>query len=387
MLRPFVFLYALAFSLAGCLLTVALPLAAHRLFGASHLAIGLMGSLGFAAYTAAALASGRLADRLGFRPFLVTGCMVFAVSVAAMPAAPTLGWLQAINMSAIMAAGVVWPVFLAWFSAAGGTRALPGLLLAFNLGWSLGKVAGDYLGGVFYGWDWRLPFAAATALGVGLAVSPWLLSRGFWRRELPSAGPDAQAVRPLKRGDTVFVWLGWLGTFVASMAMIALQVLFPKIGQERSFSPRTIGALLACMPAAQMVGFFLTGVWTGWRFRLGSLLLFQGLGALGCLMPLLMKGPVGFGLGFALVGLSGGMAYAASAYYSVCGAANRGARAGVLEMANGLGATLGPVMFGAAANAWHPLAPFACGTALCLICLAAQWRIHTGWVQGLEADG
>ena len=79
------------------------------------------------------------------------------------------------------------------------------------------------------------------------------------------------------------------------------------------------------------------------------------------------------GLAFAGLGVGFGVTYSYSLYYSVVGSVDKGAASGRHEMVLGMGALLGPLAGGAAAEMLHTQrAPYVLGAAVMLLSLGAQ---------------
>lgn len=93
----------------GLLLTV-LPVYAELAFGLGATARGVLLGLPAVTSTIAALLVGRLTGRFGRRPLLIAGCGFFAVSLAAVAAAPTVALLVAAVLTFGLGEGLLIPV-------------------------------------------------------------------------------------------------------------------------------------------------------------------------------------------------------------------------------------------------------------------------------------
>jgi len=89
---------------------------------------------------------------------------------------------------------------------------------------------------------------------------------------------------------------------------------------------------------------------------------------------------VALGLVFAGLGFGFGVTYSYSLYCSVVGSLNKGAASGRHEMVLGIGAFLGPLMGGAAAEMFHTQrAPYMLGAGLVLAAVIAESAVLSLW--------
>ncbi|OQS13975.1 arabinose ABC transporter permease [Nocardia donostiensis] len=123
----------------------------------------------FAAGNAAVLfVSGRLSDRWGRRPLLITGAVVCAVGTTGLGIAPNLAWLLVTSFVAGLGSGMFTPAQQAALADIIGPRARGGPVLAgFQMSADLGTVLGPIVVGAI---------AQQLSYGVGLAVTGSLLA-------------------------------------------------------------------------------------------------------------------------------------------------------------------------------------------------------------------
>lgn len=123
----------------------------------------------FAAGNAAVLfVSGRLSDRWGRRPLLITGAVVCAVGTTGLGIAPNLAWLLVTSFVAGLGSGMFTPAQQAALADIIGPRARGGPVLAgFQMSADLGTVLGPIVVGAI---------AQQLSYGAGLAVTGSLLA-------------------------------------------------------------------------------------------------------------------------------------------------------------------------------------------------------------------
>ncbi|MFC4061724.1 MFS transporter [Planomonospora corallina] len=144
------------------------------------------------AYAMLLISGARLGGRYGGRRLFLTGLLLFTAASLACGLAPSAGWLVAFRLLQGVGAALMVPQVLSMiqtnFTGAARARALS-LYAAVISG---AAIAGQVLGGVLVSADllgggWRPVFLVNVPLGLVL------LAAGA--RLLPSAGPDARAVR------------------------------------------------------------------------------------------------------------------------------------------------------------------------------------------------
>jgi len=338
--RLIVAVYSFGLSLAICLLAVPIPVLARERFGASDAQIGLLGTMGMLCYTVGAFVGGRLADRFSYRRLIVIGCGITALFSALYPLLPAFWLLVVAYMLLLLGLAFFWPTLMAWMSATVTAHALPGILMVFNLGWSIGQI-GDYLGGESYDLNPHAAFFLAAGCAALFALLTLFLPVRLWRRRTaegaPASASEEQTVLPANAN--LFLWLGWSSNFLCAVLSAGVRTLFPPMAVDLHYHTRIIGLLLMTMPAMQIGVFVLLGRWHGWHYRFWPLALAQALAIAGCLIAARAGGPAGFAAGFMLMGLLIGMTYTSSLYYSVHGQADTGKRAGMHEGIIGLGAS------------------------------------------------
>ena len=118
---------------------------------------------------------------------------------------------------------------------------------------------------------------------------------------------------------------------------------------------------------SQTVVFLLLRHIQGWRYRIGPLLFCQGLAAGGLVIGFFTSSIFLFGLSFVLIGISGGVTYFSSIFYSLDSSSARGKKTGFHESILGTGALLGPLFGGLVARYYDLRAPYLLGLTL-IIC-------------------
>ncbi|WP_280318396.1 MFS transporter [Nocardia wallacei] len=159
------------------------PLLVVEVLGESGAAAGVV-LTAFAAGNAAVLfVSGRMSDRLGRKPFLITGTLVCAAGTIGLGLSPNLGWLLVASCVAGLGSGMFTPSQQAAVADIIGPDRRGGPVLAgFQMAADLGTVLGPVLVGalaqrISFGWGLAVTGALLVVAAVGWAAVPEPLRR------------------------------------------------------------------------------------------------------------------------------------------------------------------------------------------------------------------
>lgn len=318
-------------------------------WGAAGWLVGLAGAVPSVAVVALVPFAPRLASRLGTVPVMVVGAALVGLSFALMPVLEGVGWWLALRLLSGLGLTLPWLVGETWINTVVADRVRGRVLGLYAMllfsGWALGPLVVDAVGAGGTG-----PFVVGVA-GTALCALPLVLARRV-APVLPGHGrvslPAAVRLAPL----------AMLAAAVGGVAEFGYISLLPAYAVEAGASTSTSLRLLSAL----LVGGICLQVLVGWladHVDRGRLL--AGLGAV------LAVGAAGFAV---LVGGGGLPAYVAAfalggvviAFYAV-GLTMLGERvpAAQLVVANAgflvsyeLGATVGPLLGGAAMDVWRP---------------------------------
>lgn len=318
-------------------------------WGAPGWLIGVAGAVPSLAVVALVPFAPRLAGRFGTVPVMVAGAALVALSFALMPVLEGVGWWLLLRLLSGVGLTLPWLVGETWINTVVTDRVRGRVLGLYAMllfsGWAVGPLLVDALGSTG-----PAPFAIGVA-GMLLCAAPLLLAR----RVAPALPPSGRVslVAAVRLAP-----LAMLAAAVGGVAEFGYISLLPAYAVQAGATTTTSLRLLTVL----LVGGICLQVLVGWladhvdRGRL--------LAALGTVLAL---GAVGFAL---LVGTGGLPAYLAAfalggvvvAFYAV-GLTMLGERVptGQLVVANAgflvsyeLGATVGPVLGGAAMDLWRP---------------------------------
>ncbi|MGI9170430.1 MAG: MFS transporter, partial [Caulobacteraceae bacterium] len=208
---------------------------------------------------------GRLSDRIGRKPILISttlgnclcyGLLAFAPSIEAAFAIRLLGGLAAGNGSVVQGyIADVTPV-----EARAGRMARLGA--AYNIGFILGPFVGGVLAKTSVGpIGFQIPLLVASACGAGSAIGIALAVRESRSRQPPETNPKSRwAVVGLAVRHPVIARLMLL-TFVVGFAFTGIESIFGLWAQHRfAWRPRDVGLCFGAAGAASaFANFFVTG--------------------------------------------------------------------------------------------------------------------------------
>jgi MFS family permease len=246
-----------------------------------------------------------------------------------------------------------------------GTRPVPlhAKVSNYNMGWSLGSLAGFGLFGALASLPRQAGYflAAAAFTLVALMLRPRL---GFAAR-LPAASGDRSSLPELPR-LTFMSRFNLLLTCVMAVALVSQLEKSFGTDLELDRARRLTGICLTCYSAGFVVMFFVLGRWSGWVLRPWRLLACQSgllLGATAFALLSFLHGTHGMhgmhGISAAglaacglIIGLGYGASYTGSLYYSLRLPAGASSSAGIHETYIGAGNTVGPTLAGLFLQLW-----------------------------------
>jgi MFS family permease len=138
--------------------------------GENSLMVGMIGTTTFAAFTFASFPLGTLTDRIGSKPVLIGGLVVYAASILAFAFVRETSLffvVRAVEGVGAAAISVATETMISWFSAPGErARRMSYYALAVGLGWAAGPLSGTLLFGI----SQAVPFVGCAALSFAAAI-------------------------------------------------------------------------------------------------------------------------------------------------------------------------------------------------------------------------
>jgi len=321
---------------------------------ASPVELGLIGTMTAAVHMALAHRMGPLSDRFGRRRLILLSPLLLALS--ALLAAATHQVKVILMLSALngLCLSLFWPPLQAWVSELRTETDVARNIGTLNMAWTAAYLLGPIFSGFLFSLHSRLPFLCAAAFAVCLFLLGYTSIHD--RKAAISEKPATQSEtrKPIRN----FLYAVWIANFVSWFVLGNTRYLFPKLATELGNGPQTIGILMGCLGFSLFVGFFALRTDTRWHFRRRYLFGAQALGAMGLLIIFAAKEAFWFALALALVGLSASVTYYSSLLYAVRLSAQKGKGTGRHESILSMGALLGPLLGGLAAQATGLRTPY-----------------------------
>ncbi|MBN1872367.1 MAG: MFS transporter [Candidatus Omnitrophica bacterium] len=329
---------------------LSLPLLLIYRFEASSLTLGLFGALGALIYSSGVVAFGRLSDRMNRRTVLLSGCVLFVVSYLILPLSHDIKCVFALYIPAAFSMALFWPTIQSWLSQGLDKKALLRSLKYFNIFWCAGLTFGFLISGFLFSIDYKAPFFFGVTL---LCIVFFILLRQPIVSETedePARKVFIQTENDRPKESERYLYIAWFANFASWYIVGTVRNIFPKLGIELGFSSGFIGILIFIMMLAQTFVFFILGKTARWHYRLTPLVACQALALLALAILMRNSGVVYLMIAFFLLGISGGMTYFSSIFYSLYGFIDKGKRSGLHEGFIGAGAFLGPLVGGVTAG-------------------------------------
>jgi MFS family permease len=352
----------------------------------------LAASVGFL-YMLCSVFAGRFAQRHGY--FLALRCG-FAIIAGALLVGSQVQRLAAhLVVLAVATVGVTftWPSLEALVSEGESPSRLPKVVGLYNFVWAITGALAYFASDKLVNWGgWKAMFLVPAALQlIQLALASALPHAS---RQPPHAAPDRPAAAVhLHRAPSpsvspvspqTFLKMAWLANPFAYLAINTVIAVSPNLDQALQLSEHGQRSWLSLWMFARAAAFLLFWLWTGWHYRFRWLVNAYATMLLS-LVALLLAPSLSVLLAAELVfGLTVGLIYYSSLFYSMDAGDTKGEHGGVHEAMIGAGSCAGPALGAAALHffpAWPQSSTWGVG-ALLLVGLAGllhlRWRRPAG---------
>ncbi|MFC4467668.1 MFS transporter [Streptomyces xiangluensis] len=349
------------------------------------------------------LVGGTLADRLGYKPMIVAGCVLRTVGFATLGLVDSLAALIAASAATGLAGALFNPAVRAYLAADAGERRVEAFAL-FNVFYQAGILLGPLVGMVLTGVDFRITCLVSAAIFAVLSV--------VQIRALPARrAEDTKGKESQGRDSVLAQWRGILANrpfLLFSGAMIGSYVLtfqvylslpleVRRLGGDGEFGTAAVAVLFAVSGLSTIVGQTRVTAWCKARYEPGQALT-RGLAIMGlAFVPLLVATAVpvpGSGVGLWLlaavpptlaalllaIGTMIAYPFEMDTIVRLSGDRLVATHYGLYNTICGVGITLGNLLTGAALDAAReagmPALPWVSLCALGLACAAALYGLH-----------
>jgi MFS family permease len=311
-------------------------------FGFSGLENLLLAALSGLVYIFAAWQGGAFAERFGYVRALYVGFIGVAISLAA-----GLLWDSVAGQVIVFAVWTAsicftWPALEAIISEGGGAR-LSDMVGIFNVTWAVGASVAYFTAGLLLE---RLGMTSLFWLPLCLVALQVMLVflAGRLRQKGTTVAPVAKEATGAGRptDSRRLLHMAWLANPLSYVAINTVLPLIPSISENLGLSTGVAGILCSAWMFARLAAFVILWHWTGWHYHIAWLI-----GAFAVMtacfaefvhprsVPMLLAAQVGFGL-------SVGLIYYSSLFYSMNASEEKGTHGGLHEAMLGAGLFVGP---------------------------------------------
>ena len=298
-------------------------------------------------YAVSSWLGGWFAHRFGNFFALKLGFTIMAVALAAGAMLPFALGQVCVLMLWTFGMCFTWPTLQSLVSDGAHGRRLPRLAGIYNVTWSGVSAISYFIGGALLE-----RFGVAFLFWIPVAIHAGQIGMVFWlerthsvavprpAQPVPEKLPDEPAELDLATKKK-FLRFALLANPVAYVAINTAIPMIPVVAKRFDLSPTFTGMFCSIWFFVRMGAFILFWLWPGWHYRFGFLLaamFFLIVSFLGLLLSpalwVLLVAQIIFGL-------SVGLIYYSSLYYSMHGGASKSEHGGVHEAMIGIGTLLG----------------------------------------------
>lgn len=305
----------------------------------AQIAIGVLTAVG-------AMLGGRVIQRYGSRVSLFVG--LWGVGTGAL-----CGWLlpEGWNMIAAIGwvalfQGFVWPAIETALMRGEPQHRVQNLVGLFNLCWSGASGLSFFITTpVMSQFGLRTMFALPLLIYIVNAMIVWLLLPDY--DSVPEeAHPvyDTNGVQLNAAQRHAFRLMGWLGNPMAYVAINVVVTYNPVVAQRIGVGFATASSWFSLWFYVRMLAFELLRRWSGWHYRPGLLMAAFGMAMAGFAGMMLAPSLAVHLMAQVLFGLSIGLLYQSSLFYSMAGSEEKGTHGGFHESFIGLGIASGATL-------------------------------------------
>ena len=316
----------------------------RRTFGFGEVENLLTAALGGFVYIIAAWQGGKLAQRYGCIRLIYIGCcgIIFSLILGMVLTTAT----AQIMVFCLWTVGVcfIWPALETLISGRSGAL-LPKMVGIYNVTWAAGSAVGYFTAGILIE---KLGMESLFWLPLGLTALELALlpfAARLLKKENDRPFQEENPAPAVCKADAKrFLRMAWIANPFSYVAINTVIPLIPSLAEKLSLSTGMAGIVCSLWMFARLAAFAAFWWWSGWHYRFswlaGSFILL-----IVCFFGLLLSPSIGFLLlaqvGF---GLSIGLIYYSSLYYSMNVTENHGSNAGLHEAMIGAGLFIGPAV-------------------------------------------
>jgi hypothetical protein len=375
-MRPLYLLLIAIFtmSIGFGLMTPAVSLYTVLGFGVNEWELGFLGAIVSLPYIIGSTIFGRYSDRIGRKPLVLGGVIIYAGVALAYVIAPNFAFLVVLRLLEGLGFSLIWPAGEAWVGdlSIGGNRSL--FISNYSVAWSAGYMLGPFLLGIIVTYT-AIQYSFILAGCLVLSSLPILIIAKSFKAKKGDGrigGPRAGRLLIIAVLMAMVIW---------GFAQLAYFFLIPAYALDVGMPAAFAGYLIGTVALFRTI-IFVTYPRIEERLKKSILPLGMLLIAASMFITWVATGTIGFFLAGSVLGLAFGIIYA----YSLCHVLERPAKglyAGLFESSIGIGQIAGPLSMGYIAFVISPAAPY---FAMGILGLASALAIALAMVKGSKEE-
>lgn len=315
--------------------------------------LGVLVAIATTFYTFLAIPFGKLSDRIERHRMLYIGCLIIAIVSIVLRFCSSKLHLLLIFPCIGLSMALFWPAYEAWLAEREVEGKLIHRVMLFNLFWSMGITLGPTVSGYLYK-DSQPFLLLYLAAGFGLitCVAIYFCNSKTANSTSRMQAEPTQTLFPPPSERRKYLNTARCANFASWFALGVLRWLNPKLTKDMGIFPSTFGNLMLALGGMQTCTFLFlgTGYSTRWHYRIGPLVILQGLAILCFVGIWWIENLVFWAFAFAIIGVSVAFTYFGSLYYGLHMHSDKGNKSGWHEAVLGLGSLLGPLFGGIVAD-------------------------------------
>jgi len=344
----FFFVTVAIFSTGFGIMTPAVPIYAGAIASANALELGLLGAFTAVPYIFLPAVFGKISDRIGRKPPLIGGLLLYAAACVMYAQSTTFLQLSILRVLEGVCFSAVWPSAEAFVGDKSDGISRSALVGMYSVSWSFGYMAGPIvLGAVIPYTDIHNAFyGVALFMAAGASMVAAIRMPQVPKQPSEATAPTGVSGMPL----IIYVMIMW------GFATLSFLFLFPSYAAIAGLTASLISYLVGITSLVRTLVFvFYRRILS----ILGRSTIGLGMIALSASMLFSWAAPsaAGFAASVALLGLALGLLYAHSLAF-VLNKPAKGFYAGLFESAIGIGELIGPMLMGYIGFISAPSSPY-----------------------------
>ena len=326
----------------------------QQAYGFGNKANLILAALNGATYALTAWFAGRFAQKYGYFTALKTGFGIMVLSLlCGLLTRSAAGHIWAM-VFVVVGMSFTWPTLEALVSEGEPRHGLQHMVGIYNVVWAATAAVGNFCGGAML-----QKLGLASLFYIPIAINTLQLILTFWlesQADLPGDNPSQPPATattgtigstaeqlPLPKARR-FLRMAWLANPFAYIAINTLIAVVPGVARRLDLSTMAAGFCCSTWCFARLGAFAILWRWTGWHYRFRWLLLCY-LGLVASFAATVLAPNLTVLVAAQLVfGVSVGLLYYSSLFYSMDRSETKGEHGGIHEAAIGLGNCAGPAV-------------------------------------------